>query len=434
MPSEHVLTPPYPEGVHTEYLHPLEIVDPVKNLSSLQIQRTYATCICSLGDGRIVVGWKNFSQYSSSGEYIRTIGSTLTIWNPATREYQMLEGHTSNGANSTVLAVCVLESAQGLRIVSGSQDNTLRVWDAATGVCLRVLEGHTEDVTSVCALDSTGVQRIVSGSDDNTLRVWDPETGVCLRVLKANTEMLYMGYRRFVTSICAIGLPGAQRIVSGSDDNTLRVWDPETGVCLRVLKGHTEGVSSVCALDSTGVQRIVSGSYDRTIRVWDPETGVCLRVLKGHTRSVISICAIGLPGAQRIVSGSYDRTIRVWDIVKEYPKVLKIDTGYLYPDIVYAPLAGKPDSLFPANTFLSESNSHLYLNRDISKIERWDITNLDSFPVSPPSLSKQFTSLFTTSKTPSSAKIAPAGGTRRVKKRSKRKTRARSSSRRAGRT
>jgi WD40 repeat protein len=280
--------------VHTEYLHPLEIVDPVKNLNSLQIQRTYATCICSLGDGRIVVGWKNFSQYSSSGEYIRTIGSTLTIWNPATREYQMLEGHTSNGANSTVLDVCVLESAQGLRIVSGSQDNTLRVWDAATGVCLRVLEGHTEDVTSVCAFDSTGVQRIVSGSDDNTLRVWD--------------------------------------------------------------------------------------------------------------------------------------------IVKEYPKVLKIHTGYLYPNIVYAPLAGKPDSLLPANTFLSESNSHLYLDRDISKIERWDITNLDSFPASPPSLSKQFTSLFTTSKTPSSAKIAPAGGTRRVKKRTKRKTRARSSSRRAART
>ena len=75
-------------------------------------------------------------------------------------------------------------------------------------------------------------------------------------------------------------------------------FPPPGGACEAVLQGHTGGIDSVCAL---GDGRIVSGSSDNTLRVWDSATGACLRVLEGHTSRVSSVCALG---DGRIVSGS----------------------------------------------------------------------------------------------------------------------------------
>lgn len=72
------------------------------------------------------------------------------------------------------------------------------------------------------------------------------------------------------------------RIVSGSDDNTLKVWSAVTGKCLRTLIGHTGGVWSSQMSGDT----IISGSTDRTLKVWDMETGECVHTLLGHTSTV----------------------------------------------------------------------------------------------------------------------------------------------------
>ena len=64
-------------------------------------------------------------------------------------------------------------------------------------------------------------------------------------------------------------------------DGTVRLWDVETGRCLRVLEGHTDYVWSVAW--SVDGRRALSGSNDNTVRLWDVETGRCLRVLEGHT-------------------------------------------------------------------------------------------------------------------------------------------------------
>jgi len=72
------------------------------------------------------------------------------------------------------------------------------------------------------------------------------------------------------------------RIVSGSDDNTLKVWSAVTGKCLRTLVGHTGGVWSSQLQGNV----IVSGSTDRTLKVWNAETGSCTHTLYGHTSTV----------------------------------------------------------------------------------------------------------------------------------------------------
>ncbi len=129
-------------------------------------------------------------------------------------------GSTARGprlSRARVSSVAVLPDG---RVVSGSADMTLGVWDPDSGETLRILEGHKNGVSSVSVL-SDG--RVVSGSCDG-LRVWDPESGGTLRTLEGHTDWVR----------CIAVLPGGW-VVSGSDDHTLRVSDPERGESVAVL-------------------------------------------------------------------------------------------------------------------------------------------------------------------------------------------------------
>jgi WD40 repeat protein len=103
--------------------------------------------------------------------------------------------------------------------------------------------------------------------------------------------------------------PDGGRVVSGSLDNTLRVWDLESGETLRTLQGQTSSVTAVALTPDGG--RVVSGSWDNTLRVWDLESGETLRTLQGHTGPVH---AVAVTPDGRVVSGSWDRTLRLWDL------------------------------------------------------------------------------------------------------------------------
>ncbi len=220
-----------------------------------------------------------------------SLDNTLKLWDTASGTcLRTFEGHTGS------VSSCAF-APDGTQLLSASADNTLKLWDTASGTCQRTLEGHTSYVSS-CAFAPDGTQ-LLSGSLDDTLKLWDAASGTCLRTLEGHTGSVMS---------CAFAPDGTQ-LLSGSLDNTLKLWDTASGTCLRTLEGHTSGVSS-CAFAPDGTQ-LLSGSYDNTLKLWDTASGTCLRTLEGHTSFVMS-CAFAPDGTQ-LLSGSLDNTLKLWD-------------------------------------------------------------------------------------------------------------------------
>jgi WD40 repeat protein len=165
---------------------------------------------------------------------------------------------------------------------------------------LLTLTGHAHWVWSVAfSLDGN---TLASSSSDRAVKLWDSQTGRCLKTLTGHTEP--------IRSIAFISpKPNIPYLVSGSDDHTVRIWDYE-GNCLRVLQGHTSWISAVAA--SPDGCLIASGSEDQSVRLWDSRTNHCLRVLQGYNSGVWS--AVFSPDGKTLISGGQDRMIRVWNL------------------------------------------------------------------------------------------------------------------------
>jgi WD40 repeat protein len=97
-------------------------------------------------------------------------------------------------------------------------------------------------------------------------------------------------------------------LASGSVDQTVKLWDAESGDCLRTLSGHGAGVMSVAW--SPDGRRLASGSVDQTVKLWDAESGDCLRTLSGHGNWVNSVA--WSPDGRRLASGTSDGAIVVF--------------------------------------------------------------------------------------------------------------------------
>ena len=172
-----------------------------------------------------------------------------------------------DGHSDFVRAVVVVDG----RVVTGSDDGTMREYSATDGSCLRVIQAHDSWVWALCSL---GSGLLASGSKDSTIKIW--QGGSCLRVLR--------GHGNSVS--CLANSPDHSKLLSGSGDHSARLWDVGSGACERELQGHTMAVCAVLFVDSG---RVASASNDKTIRLWSLATGACERVFAGHEEAVCSL-------------------------------------------------------------------------------------------------------------------------------------------------
>ena len=217
----------------------------------------------------------------------------------------MLSGHTDRPA-----AVCVTPDG-GLVASGGSYDDpSVRVWDPAAATCVHTLPGHEGTVTAI-AVTAKG-SRLVTGSDDTTVRVWDLATG-SVKVLRAHREAV----RSVATT------PDGRRMVSCGDAEQVILWDLERGRRLRTLgrRRRTEAGwgrrFSAVAITADG--QLVIGACRSGLKVWDAETGDVLRSLEPPSGAVAAIEHVASTADGSLaLTGSYDGILNLWDVTRGY--------------------------------------------------------------------------------------------------------------------
>lgn len=245
---------------------------------------------------------------------------------------------TMNGHVCGVTVIAIFPN--GENFISGSMDNTLKIYDISTGECLKTLYGHSAEVTCVDFLPNGN---IVSASKDQTLKVWNPITWKCIKTAEIgdvinclivlhngnviigldNSHILeewnlttdkrvktFTGHNGSVRA--AILFAEKKKMVSGSYDGVLRVWNIATKECERVMREENDRINCLAYLQNGN---FVSGSRKGVLREWDPNTGESVKVYQDkHGGGILNVTP--LPDGKNIISSSKNDPInlKLWDI------------------------------------------------------------------------------------------------------------------------
>ncbi len=237
---------------------------------------------------------------------LATNSELLQVTDTRSNATWFLSGHTD-----VVLSLAV--SADGKYIVSGSKDNTVRLWCTRTLRCLQTGEGHAESVGAVClptkpsSVSGAPLHApswIVSGAKDLTLKVWSAAASGTSLSGKATVK----AHTKDINGIaCA---PNDKLVATASQDKSIKLWQVPSLQQVGTLTGHKRGVWA-CAFSPTE-QVLASASGDNTVRIWDLATQACVATLEGHESS--ALCVKWLPGGLHLASASGDGQVKVWAV------------------------------------------------------------------------------------------------------------------------
>jgi len=238
-------------------------------------------------------------EFSPSGRQIvsTSVDCSVKLWGLDGKEVNKLEGHTKP------VNTCSF-SPDGRLLISASEDKTIKVWDALGGrqkEVIRFPDPSQESPINCCTVSSDG-QTLYTGHGDCLVRRWD--------IISGDQKITYSGHKRVVTSVVLVENPSGIRVlVSGSADGLLAFHQENTGRDLALVQAHKDNISSI-ALANDG--RVITASDDFTLRIWNSKTFKEVEVLRGHVGPVT--CCAFHPSSRLIASGSRDKTIRIWDL------------------------------------------------------------------------------------------------------------------------
>ncbi|KUI69792.1 Vegetative incompatibility protein HET-E-1 [Cytospora mali] len=280
------------------------------------------------------------------------------------REFQTLTGHVD-------WVRCIAFSRDGVFLASGSDDATVRIWDAQAGTMQHTLRGHSGWIYSL-AFSCSGL--LASGGDDSTVRLWEPITGRTHKILSGHSGQVnaitfapdgkklvvatmqnffiwdiaadepkpveFEAHSDYIRSI--VFSADGKFLISGGDDREVRVWNWDGDTCelFRTLTGHGESIN--CIVSSPFEYHIASGSDDGYILVWDAESGEEIKRSSQLDTSILSL-AFSHDGS-KLVSGCLNSVIYVWDYKKGPTQELRGHTRAV------ASVAFSPEGLYLASS------------------------------------------------------------------------------------
>ncbi|HEX4696947.1 MAG TPA: TIR domain-containing protein, partial [Candidatus Udaeobacter sp.] len=250
------------------------------------------------------IAWSPDGQRIASGSYDHFI----KVWNAKSGALERsLDAH-----EDAVSAIAW--SPDGATLASGGADFRLKFWDAASWTLKRSLENKPNSPGSSWAA-VTGLSwnrdgnSLATANDDNTVRLWNSRTGALIRTLGTVAETQNNDEKRAKTVFAVSWHPDGKRIISAGGEQTIKVWDSESGALIQTLSGHEGSIFSV-AVSAQG-DWVVSAGADKMVKVWNLKADPLVRTLRGH-KGVISNVAWN-PDGKSVVTGSEDGTIRVWN-------------------------------------------------------------------------------------------------------------------------
>ena len=306
---------------------------------------------------------------SSYIEFMRFYNEFIRFYNAITRNNQIinlnmskkswitpkvtiLKEHIERGTGFSLIRLNATCLAVSNKYIISNLNNKIKIWDLSTFE-FTILEGHTEKVNCVA------VSGIINTTDE---------------------------FGNIISK---------QYIISGSSDNTIKIWDLSTFELVASLEGHTDNVNCVAVSN----KYIISGSYDNTIKIWDLFTFKLVASLEGHTESVLSIAVSDIDnnpdniGKQYIISGSWDKTIKIWNLstfklvatLKEHASVryVKSNDNYIVSSSddnitkLWKFINGKIELLYTFDGFNAAINDNIVITAKDNKINIWDIETFE---------------------------------------------------------
>jgi WD40 repeat protein len=283
------------------------------------------------------MNWINACDYSPDGEFIAFgCGSSLILWNPKTNE-QLANIHNDD-------YLCLTFSSDGSHILTGCRDNTLKLWDVSTMRETYLLHG-TRDILSdnVFGFSPDGALFVTDESQyslklmedvreaQDIIKVWDSITKKVLRSLKAHSKRI----------VCHAFSPDGTKLVTGSHDNTLIVWDINNGTVINTIDMKNQSRSNylkLCGFTSDG-QNLISLSNENTVQIWDVKSGKELKTTSDPVRNCTR--CIFSPNNRNILIIDSSRALRLWDLTSDKPST---PLAGFYTDGLYLAFAFSPDS------------------------------------------------------------------------------------------
>ncbi|EIW75622.1 WD40 repeat-like protein [Coniophora puteana RWD-64-598 SS2] len=246
----------------------------------------------------------NSVSFSPSGEHVATACRDrfiriFTLNVSGLELSREISGHTSS-------VTSIQYSPDGSVIASASEDYTISLWNSHSGERIRDPLHHNGGHEWIWAIDISRIDSLASGAEDGIICIWD------LQCEDTITKRLF-GHDGRVRAVKFT--PDSTRLVSGGDDETIRVWDVQSGASLQVWNPHDRPVVAL-SISSDG-SRLASGSgpygsYYSTTRVWDVNSYEAIGGPLQHDYSVLSVCLS--PDGSKVLSGSDVGAVRLWDI------------------------------------------------------------------------------------------------------------------------